>query len=210
MDLTPRAKSSSVERVTGTGATAGVNRRQFLNRALGTTLAFVGAAWSASVVGFLWPSRVVKGFGGTVQAGAVDFLHQAITATEAPVYVPAARAYVSPYPKAALPAARRAKYPHVLADVLEAGLLVQSQTCPHLGCKVAWCPTSQWFECPCHGSKYNRVGEKKAGPAPRGMSLVAARIRHGELVIDSGTVLQGMPIGTDTTGQKQEGPFCYK
>ena len=44
-----------------------------------------------------------------------------------------------------------------------------SQKCPHLGCRVPECATSQWFECQCHGSQYNRAGEKKAGPAPRGM-----------------------------------------
>ena len=42
---------------------------------------------------------------------------------------------------------------------------------------------SQWFECPCHGSQYNRVGEKKGGPAPRGMDRFAVdgrrRHRHG-------------------------------
>ena len=29
--------------------------------------------------------------------------------------------------------------------------------------------TSQGFECPCHGSKYNYAGEYEAGPAPRNL-----------------------------------------
>ena len=38
---------------------------------------------------------------------------------------------------------------------------------------------AQWFECPCHGSQYNRVGEKKGGPAPRGMDrFIRRRQRH--------------------------------
>ena len=68
--------------------------------------------------------------------------------------------------------------PSVLAG-MEEGFVALYQKCPHLGCRVPWCQTSQWFECPCHGSKYNRVGEKKGGPAPRGMDRFGARgLRH--------------------------------
>ena len=56
------------------------------------------------------------------------------------------------------------------------GITILSQKCPHLGCRVPQCATSQWFECQCHGSQYNRVGEKKAGPAPRGMDRYPATI----------------------------------
>jgi cytochrome b6-f complex iron-sulfur subunit len=74
---------------------------------------------------------------------------------------------------------------------------------------VPWCDTSQWFECPCHGSKYNRVGEKKGGPAPRGLDRFVVNIKDdGSMVIDTGNVIVGPPIGTDTTGQVAEGPPC--
>jgi cytochrome b6-f complex iron-sulfur subunit len=29
-----------------------------------------------------------------------------------------------------------------------------------------------------------------------------------ELIVDTGTVIQGPPIGTNTTGQEAEGPNC--
>ena len=47
---------------------------------------------------------------------------------------------------------------------MEQGYVALYQKCVHLGCRVPWCRDSQWFECPCHGSKYNRVGEKRGGP----------------------------------------------
>ena len=81
-------------------------------------------------------------------------------------------------------------------------------------CTMAWAgdenpaPTLQWFECPCHGSSYNRVGEKKAGPAPRGMDRFGVSVNNGVLVIDTGSVFGGPPIGTNTTGQEAEGPHC--
>jgi cytochrome b6-f complex iron-sulfur subunit len=91
----------------------------------------------------------------------------------------------------------------------EIGIVALYQRCVHLGCRVPFCPTSQWFECPCHGSKYNRVGEKKAGPAPRGLDrFYATQSSDTSIVVDTGTIFLGPPIGTNTTGQNAEGPLC--
>ncbi|NNC42219.1 MAG: Rieske 2Fe-2S domain-containing protein, partial [Acidimicrobiia bacterium] len=51
--------------------------------------------------------------------------------------------------------------------VIAGGFTALWQKCVHLGCRVPWCASSQGFECPCHGSKYNAHGEYFAGPAPR-------------------------------------------
>ena len=91
---------------------------------------------------------------------------------------------------------------------MEQGFVALYQRCVHLGCRVPWCQTSQWFECPCHGSKYNRVGEKKAGPAPRGLDRFAILVAGGKMTINTGDIELGPPIGTNTTGQQQEGPLC--
>ena len=51
-----------------------------------------------------------------------------------------------------------------------ANVLALYRKCPHLGCNIPpLCDKSKWFECLCHGSKYNIIGEKRAGPAPRGV-----------------------------------------
>ena len=92
---------------------------------------------------------------------------------------------------------------------LEAGVGALYQKCQHLGCRVPECKSSQWFECPCHGSQYNRAGEKKAGPAPRGMDRFAVTVSaSGDVVIDTSIVFAGAPIGTNTTGQEAECPHC--
>jgi len=94
------------------------------------------------------------------------------------------------------------------AEGMRLGYVALWQVCPHLGCKVPVCGSSQWFECPCHGSKYNRVGEKKSGPAPRGMDRFPVTIEGGNVFVDTGKVSQGPAIGTDSTGQGLEGPHC--
>jgi len=93
---------------------------------------------------------------------------------------------------------------------MEKGYVALYQKCVHLGCRVPWCESSQWFECPCHGSKYNRVGEKKGGPAPRGLDRFVLEVAGGQITVDtaSTSLVQGPPIGTDTTGQTAEGAPC--
>jgi cytochrome b6-f complex iron-sulfur subunit len=80
--------------------------------------------------------------------------------------------------------------------------------CPHLGCKVPWCDSSAEFECPCHGSVFNRVGEYRAGPAPRGMDRFAIEEVEGVLVIDTGTITQGAPPGGESIDEPPIGPQC--
>jgi cytochrome b6-f complex iron-sulfur subunit len=185
----------------------GVARRQFLNRGILTLTGLGVGTFGAACLGFLWPTGT-GGFGGKVGAPAsISDMIAAITDKSAPFYIPEARAYIVQYPKADLPAAKKI-YSAVTYAGMEQGLVALYQRCVHLGCRVPWCQSSQWFECPCHGSKYNRVGEKKAGPAPRGLDRFAIIVSGNSLTINTGDIEIGPPIGTNTTGQQQEGPLC--
>ena len=184
----------------------GVSRRSFLNRGIFALVGFSLAGFGAASLGFVWPTGA-SGFGDKIAAGSIEDIVNYIDSHEAPFYVPAARGYVVTYPRSDLPAAKKV-YSAVTYAGMEQGFVALYQRCPHLGCRVPFCQTSQWFECPCHGSKYNRVGEKKAGPAPRGMDRFAVTISAGRLTINTGDIELGPPIGTDTTGQQQEGPLC--
>lgn len=185
----------------------GATRRAFLNRCVAGVMVFSLSGLGATMLGFLWPV-LGGGFGSKIKAGAVADASAALTAARAPVYVPEGRLYLQPYPVTAL--GRAGKIPSYAAALagMAAGFVALYQKCPHLGCRVPWCQSSQWFECPCHGSKYNRVGEKKSGPAPRGMDRFPVSISGDQLVVDTSTVVLGPPIGTDTTGQQLEGPHC--
>ncbi|MCY4526986.1 MAG: Rieske 2Fe-2S domain-containing protein [Anaerolineaceae bacterium] len=41
--------------------------------------------------------------------------------------------------------------------------------CTHLGCLPKWVDVNDRFECPCHGSKFQKTGLYIEGPAPRSM-----------------------------------------
>ena len=185
----------------------GVTRRQVLNRGIVTTFTLAISGFGAACVAMLWPS-LSGGFGSKIRVGKFDEIMEEIADTKEPYYVGAGRTYINPYNPGD---AEKAKSVEAYAAVLEGyeqGVVALYQKCPHLGCRVPWCKTSQWFECPCHGSQYNRVGEKKGGPAPRGMDRFVATVEGGVIVVDTKTVIDGPPIGTNTTGQESEGPHC--
>jgi cytochrome b6-f complex iron-sulfur subunit len=184
----------------------GVSRRQFLNRSIVGLMTFSLAAFGAGVLGFLWPSSS-GGFGSKIRVGKVDDIKTQIDASDGFLYVPEGRMWVTEYPSSALDKARRV-YSTAELSGMEAGVVALYQKCVHLGCRVPSCVTSQWFECPCHGSQYNQVGEKKGGPAPRGMDRFGVAVADDVVSIDTGVVFQGPPIGTNTTGQEAEGPHC--
>jgi cytochrome b6-f complex iron-sulfur subunit len=187
----------------------GVSRRQFFNRStvilMGTS---IGAFSAAGFVAFLWPTAT-GGFGQVVGVGNIDEIKESARANFGFFYAPSARTWITEFPAEGLSDAEAVYDPPVFQGMSQYGLVALYQKCPHLGCRVPKCDTSRWFECPCHGSQYNQVGEKKGGPAPRGMDRFSISVDGaGNVSVDTGTVYEGPPIGTNTTGQEAEGPHC--
>ena len=74
--------------------------------------------------------------------------------------------------------------PLVVINRRGSGFIALSRVCTHLGCLVALTDTG--FQCPCHGSKYNRRGKVIAGPAPRPLPwLEISQDVDGTLVVDA-------------------------
>ena len=164
----------------------GVSRRQFFNRATITLMSASLGGFGAAVIGYLWKGAE-GGFGSKITAGKLDDIIAGIRSNKGFLYLPEARAWVTEYPRESLAKAETiyAGQAPVFSG-MSSGIVALYQKCPHLGCRVPNCPTSQWFECPCHGSQFNRVGEKKGGPAPRGMDRFAVSVNNGNVVIEIG------------------------
>jgi cytochrome b6-f complex iron-sulfur subunit len=169
-------------------------------------MSFGLTAFGLAVIGFLWPSST-GGFGSKIRVGKLTDIKAKISEGKGFYYVPQGRMWITAYPSGSLEKAKKVYAPAILTG-MEAGVVALYQKCVHLGCRVPQCETSQWFECPCHGSQYNRVGEKKGGPAPRGLDHFAMEVSGDSLVVNTGLIIQGPPIGTNTTGQEAEGPHC--
>lgn len=181
---------------------SGVSRRQFFNKAITATFGSFLGLFGLYSLAFFWP-RLTGGFGSDVDAGAVnDLAAQTVNpdGTIGPVFVPEARAYVVPAPD---------PLPEQFQDQsLEAGgFMALFQRCVHLGCRVPWCATSIGFECPCHGSKYNSIGEYNAGPAPRNLDRFVVELRENRFIIRTGTIIE-TPRAPRMSVPYPQGPSC--
>jgi len=180
----------------------GVSRRQFFNRAITATFGSFLALQGVYYLAFFWP-KLTGGFGADIDAGLITDLENQLHTSDGailPLFIPEAKAYVVPAPPA---------LSEQFADksVEAGGLMALFQRCVHLGCRVPWCGPSLGFECPCHGSKYNAVGEYFGGPAPRNLDRFVVELVDDRFIIKTGTVIQ-TPRAPTLSLEYPQGPSC--
>ncbi len=185
----------------------GVTRRMFLNRSLGAVFGVFLLQFAIGFLAFFWPKLKPGGFGGKIDAGDIDDIRDQLflpDGTIAPLFVPAAQAYVVPFEEDAADSS----FETIAGFVIAGDVMALWQRCVHLGCRVPVCLPSQGFECPCHGSKYNFHGEYEAGPAPRNMDRFGVEVDdNNRLIVDTGQILQTARAKTKTIAYPQ-GPSC--
>ncbi len=49
--------------------------------------------------------------------------------------------------------------------ILPCGNKKITENCPHMGCRLEWNPDEESYDCPCHGSRFDREGHLIDGPA---------------------------------------------
>jgi len=199
-----------------------MSRRTFMRRMLGAGVGILSLEFLAGTVAFLWPN-IREGLGGQLEVGtAADIVGREPSWAEGLpmifqqkiffINVPAVKARVEGGGTIGSPV------PDPGADVdpetpaADRSVLALYRKCPHLGCQIPQlCDQSQWFECLCHGSKYTVLGEKRDGPAPRGMDRFEVTIgENGAYLVDTSAVVDGPPIGTETFDSRgpTEMPHC--
>jgi cytochrome b6-f complex iron-sulfur subunit len=184
-----------------------VSRRRFLRTALGGAVGTGLGAFALGTVGFLYP-RPGDELTGPHAVGRAGDLVAELTATRVPIRVPAGGVSLVRWDPTREAQADLYGGDHaVLGDV---GLMaLYTRRCVHLGCAVPWCQSSQWWECPCHGSRYNRLGEWVGGPAPRGLDRYPSHIDdEGVLIVDFGDLQTGPSRTGGALRQPNEGPNC--
>jgi cytochrome b6-f complex iron-sulfur subunit len=181
----------------------GLSRRQLMRSAIGVGLLVWTTELLAGTIGFIWPN-LAGGFGAPIPIGTFDEIksqNSALPIDEGfPAYYSNARAFV------------------MLVDPGQQGFIAGEdptgdgtalnvralyQRCPHLGCKPNFCDRNYWFECPCHGSRYDRLGTKVAqlGPAPRSLDRFPHTISDGDLIVDTSRVILGpLPVALGQPG----------
>lgn len=130
------------------GIPAAPSRREFLSYLLGGSVALAAAA---SCGGVAWFLQQQIGFG----EGTGYFQIESTILPNLPVKLRDAHAF--------------------LAN-LDSGLVAFSEICPREGCLVRWMYQSNWFMCPCCGSKFQSDGTYMNGPSPRYLDRWELRI----------------------------------
>ena len=83
------------------------------------------------------------------------------------------------------------------------------QRCVHLGCRVPWCQTLAVVRVPVPRLEVQPRRREEGRSRARVVSTASrSPCRGGQMTIDTGDIEIGPPIGTNTTGQQQEGPLC--
>jgi cytochrome b6-f complex iron-sulfur subunit len=200
----PTALTDAALREMRLGRPAGMSRRQLIRRSIGAATALWLLEVSAGTIGFIWPN-LARGFGGIINLGDIDTVaanpavNDAGLRDGAPSYFPQARAYVQLID----PNLGFEDGDSPSGDGANTNVRTMYQRCPHLGCKPNFCTRNYWFECPCHGSRYDRLGTKvdKLGPAPRSLDRFAHTVEGGQLTVNTGRIILGpLPVALGQPG----------
>ncbi len=161
--------------------TDGIDRREFLARGWKAGLVLIGAAG-------VWTSwDVLRPVGGSALGGVIKTISPSEVPEDSAVFVRAAQTYLTR---------------------IDDQVVALYQRCPHLGCRVAWCESAGEFECACHGSRFNRAGEVREGPSPRGMDRFVVEV--GDVIeVDTGIITPGANAGSEESiDEPRRGSGC--
>jgi cytochrome b6-f complex iron-sulfur subunit len=142
-----------------------LSRREFLGVGLVVSLTALFGQAGIALFEFFKPRIVPGAFGGIVTAGQVDEFEPGTVS-----HILSGRCYIS--------------------RLDDGGFLALWQRCTHLGCTIPWREEDGQFNCPCHSSLFDTVGEVLSGPAPRPMDLFPIEIIENEILVNTGDPVQ--------------------
>lgn len=153
--------------------TAPVTRREFLNYAFLASLGIFFVALGGATFIFALPRFGAGEFGGLFTLGTAGDTIPPVEA--APANVTSSRAWIAN---------------------TETGVLALYNVCVHLGCLYGWQEVTGRFECPCHGSKYQKDGTYIEGPAPRSLDRFVIRFtdQAGNVIAETNATGDPLPV----------------
>ena len=182
--------------------TSGLSRRTLLRRSLAAAAGLSIVEGLAGTVGFLWSASSAAA--PRVRVGTREDLiarNAGLPIGDGfPAYVPDARAFILTID----PTRGWRAGSDPTGDGTALNVRALSQRCPHLGCRPNPCVEDFWFHCPCHQSRYDRLGIKALGlgPAARGMDRLAIEVDgNGVLTVETGRIALGpLPVALGQPG----------
>jgi len=143
-----------------------LQRRQLLRVGFGAAVALSVAELTAALAPYLRVTRII-GLGAPVAVGkASDILAQFAATNDRPILFREGRFFLLHAP---------------------GGIIAAYRKCTHLGCTVPFNTSKDLFECPCHGSRYDkRTAVVLKSPAPKALQLFhITESATGSLIVDT-------------------------
>jgi len=197
-----------------------ITRRSFMRRMLGIGVGILSLEFLGASLAFLWPN-IQEGLGGEITLGTAEDMTSLNPqwAEGLPFIYNQANLFFINVPAAKARVESQGPPPEPITDpgadvdeelpLPDRSVLALWRKCPHLGCQVPQlCDVSFWFECLCHGSKYSILGEKRDGPAPRGMDHFPISVSNGAYIVNTAEVVSGPPPGTVTFDERGTGDIA--
>jgi cytochrome b6-f complex iron-sulfur subunit len=142
---------------------ARLERRRFLALAKRVLIASGLAAFFGPIIGFFWPTALEE--------------------------IPTKPVVVGP--EGAIPSGdskvvRFGRYPAIIINTQERGMVAYSAVCTHFACIVTWNPESGMIECPCHAGFYDPLdGSVISGPPPSPLPVYKVSTANGQIILRS-------------------------
>jgi len=169
----------------------GITRREFLNYVWGAAITLFLAQFGVGVYLFSLPRFREGEFGSDFDLGSLGEILPPVDGT--PGSFPDAKTWLL---NIGPEEAAKGKG--------QQGLLAIYKVCTHLGCLYKFEPSTDRFECPCHGSKFHLDGTKilEEGPAPRSLDrfVVLLQDANGNLVAQTNDQGEPLPLPADISG----------
>ncbi len=140
---------------------AKVERRGFL-KILNSLFAALGlTAIAGPAIAYFWPSKLEEMPSEPVSAGSEGSIPEGESKT-----------------------VRFGRYPALVINTPERGIVAYSAVCTHFACLVDWNSESKMIECPCHEGYFSAVdGSVISGPPPTPLEEIIVTIVDGNIVI---------------------------
>jgi cytochrome b6-f complex iron-sulfur subunit len=143
-----------------------IQRRQILRVGFAAAVGLGVTELVASLAPYLWVTRII-GLGAPVPVGtASDILKQFAATNDRPILFREGRFFLLHAP---------------------GGIIAAYRKCTHLGCTVPFNTAKDLFECPCHGSRFDKhTAVVVRTPAPKPLQLFhISESPSGALIVDT-------------------------
>ena len=142
-----------------------LSRRGFLVTLRGFLTAVGATALLAPVIAFFWPAKLEETPSEPIPVGGDDSIAPGEAQT-----------------------VRYGRYPAIVINNPESGLVAFSAVCTHFACLVAWDAEAQVLACPCHEGFFDPVdGSVISGPPPTALESIPVNIQDGTIFIGGET-----------------------